>query len=198
MARGEWAAAEHNFQEAIRLKPGSSVYSNLGTLYIYAGRYNDAIPVLEQAVQLGGDDRHAYLIWGNLGDAYRWAGGREISAKAAYAMAVELARRQLAVNPKDATLLALIAVWEAKMGELAEAQAGIRLALKSAPADPANLFNAALVLEISGKRSESLKMLGEALRSGYSTSFVEREPELTSLRKDPHYQEVAAATREKK
>ena len=38
MARGEWAEAERNLKDAIGLRPGGSAYSNLGTLYIYAGR----------------------------------------------------------------------------------------------------------------------------------------------------------------
>ena len=35
MARGEWAEAEHSFREAIRLRLGATVYSNLGSLYIH-------------------------------------------------------------------------------------------------------------------------------------------------------------------
>jgi len=199
MARGKWADAEHSFREAIRLRPGGAVYSNLGTLYIYIGRYADAIPVLEQAVALSGSHEiYSYLIWGNLGDAYRGTSGRDASAKAAYAKAVELAETQLAVNPKDATLLSQVAVYEAKMGDFGAAEAGMRLALKLAPADPAILYRSSLVLELSGQRRRSLDALSAALDAGYSLNVVEREPELISLRADPGYREASAHSREKK
>jgi tetratricopeptide (TPR) repeat protein/TolB-like protein len=199
MARGKWADAEHNFREAIRLRPGGSVYSNLGTLYIFIGRYADAIPVLEQAVALSGNHEvYSYLIWGNLGDSYRWTTGREASAKAAYGKAVELAEEQLAVNPRNATLLSQVAVYEAKMKEFSAAEPRMRLALKLAPANPAILYRSALVLELSGQRRRSLDALSAALAAGYSLNVVEREPELNSLRQDPGYRDASLHAKEKK
>ncbi len=199
MARGKWADAEHSFREAIRLRPGGTVYSNLGTLYIFIGRYADAIPVLEQAVALSGSHEvYSYLIWGNLGDSYRWTTGREASANAAYGKAVELAEAQLAVNPKNATLLSQVAVYEAKMKNFGAAETRMRLALKLAPADSAILYRSALVLELSGQRRRSLDALSAALAAGYSLNVVEREPELNSLRQDPHYRDASLHAKEKK
>ena len=203
MAQGEWADAEHSLKQAIGQRPGGSVYSNLGTLYIYTGRYADAVVMLEQAVALSNGDNYAYLIWGNLGDAYRLmdgnrTAGRETSAGAAYGKAITLARSQLAVNPKEATLLSQIAVYQAKTGEFAQAEAGIRDALRLAPSSPAVLYRSALVLELAGDRARSLRNLSAAIAAGYSASVVEREPDLASLRKDPGYSAVAErmATRE--
>ena len=192
MALGEWADAERSLKQAIGQRPGGSVYSNLGTLYIYAGRYGEAVPMLEQAVALGGSyEKHSWLIWGNLGDAYRWSTGRETSANAAYRKAIELGVSQLAVNPRDAGLLSQIAVYEAKAGDAGQGQARIQAALRLAPADPTVLFNSALVSEIAGNRARSLAALRVALQAGYSLSFIEREPELASLRRDPRYNEIA-------
>ncbi len=192
MARGEWTEAEHSFQKALSLRPIGSVYSNLGTLYIFLGRYADAIPVLEQAIALSGDERYAYLIWGNLGDALKWTPARRGEAPRAYAKAVELATSQLEVNPNDAVLLSQIACYQAKAGEAAAAQANMRDALKIAPADPAVLYRSAILLELAGKRKQSLAALDSALTAGYSLSVIEREPEFASLRTDPGYPGVAA------
>jgi Flp pilus assembly protein TadD len=198
MARGEWAEAERSFRKAIDLRPHGSVYSNLGALYIYTGRYADAVPVLEKAVALSGTDRHADFIWANLGDAYKWTRGREKDAPAAYAKAIELATAQLAVNPEDARLLSQIAVYRAKAGQLPEAQRLIRGALSLAPKDASVLYRSALVLEIAGQRKQSLTALHTAVGSGYSISVVEREPELALLRADPAYRAVAAQSKEEK
>jgi hypothetical protein len=51
---------------------------------------------------------------------------------------------------------------------------------------------------MEGKRPQSLAALKEALAAGFSLSIVEGEPELASLRKDPHYLDVKASTKEKK
>jgi eukaryotic-like serine/threonine-protein kinase len=198
MARGHWAEAEHSFRKAIELRPRGSVYSNLGTLYIYTGRYADAVRVLERAVALSGNDRHADVIWGNLGDAYRWAHGREKDAAAAYANAIELATAQLAVNPDDATLLSQMALYRAKAGQTTESERLMHTALGLAPRDPSILYRSALVFEIAGRRKQSLAALHTAVSSGYSVSVVEREPELAALRADPAYRAVAAQSKEKK
>jgi Flp pilus assembly protein TadD/TolB-like protein len=192
MARGEWEAAEHDVKQAIDLRPGGSVYTNMGVLYIYEGRFADAVRILEQAVsQGGGDEKHAYLAWGNLGDAYRFSPGRESSAREAYKKAIDLATVQLAANTADPTLISQIALYRAKQGELEAAQSGMKDALKLESKDPNILFTSAVVLELAGKRAPSLTALRSAVQAGYSLSFIERDPELISLRKDPHYAEIA-------
>jgi serine/threonine-protein kinase len=198
MARGEWAEAESSFRKAIELRPRGSVYSNLGTLYIYTGRYADAVPVLEKAAALSGSDRHAHIIWGNLGDACKWTKGREKDAPAAYAKAIELAAAQLAVTPNDAALLSQTAVYHAKAGRMPEAEELIRTALSLAPRDPSVLYSSALVLELAGRKKQSLAALRAAIGSGYSISFAERDPELASLRADPAYRALTAPSRERK
>ena len=96
MTLGEWADAERSLKLALGQRAGGSVYSNLGTLYIYEGRYSEAVPMLEQAVALSGsNDQYAYLMWGNLGDAYRLTTGRNTSAGEAYGKAIALASSQL-------------------------------------------------------------------------------------------------------
>jgi serine/threonine-protein kinase len=198
MARGEWAEAESSFRRAIDLRPRGSVYSNLGTLYIYTGRYADAIPVLEKAAALSGSERHADIIWGNLGDAYKWTRGREKDASMAYSKAIELAAAQLAVTPNDAALLSQTAVYHAKAGQMPEAEELIHTALGLAPRDPSVLYSSALVLELAGRKKQSLAALRAAIGSGYSISFAERDPELASLRADPAYRALTAPSKERK
>jgi tetratricopeptide (TPR) repeat protein len=194
MKRGEWAAAESNLNKALALRPGGSVYSNLGTLYLYTGRYSEAIPMLEQSVKIGGGNKNfSFTIWGNLGDAYRFTPGSEAAAGEAYRQAIEIAGKQLAINPNDGRLLGQIAVYQAKRKNFAEADRRIKAARKAAPGNLDVLFDWALILEIEGKTSESLAALKDALAAGFSLSIVESEPELASLRKDPHYADAKAS-----
>ncbi|HVW86618.1 MAG TPA: protein kinase [Bryobacteraceae bacterium] len=190
MALGEWAAAESSFRKAIELRPRGSVYSNLGTLYIYTGRYADAVPVLEKAAALTGSERNGYIVWGNLADACRWTKGRGKDAAAAYEKAIELATAQLAINPRNAILLSQVAVYQAKAGHREEARKQVRDALAILPHNSSVLFNAALIDEIAGNRRQSLAELRAALGAGYSKVFIDREPELSALRADPVYKEL--------
>lgn len=194
MALGKWTEAEHSFRKAMELRPRGSVFSNLGSLYIFSGRYAEAVPVLRQAVAMSGSERNSYLIWGNLGDAYRWATGHDAEAAAAYAKAIDLASAQLGVNPNDATLLSQIAVYCAKVGKRREAADRMAQALQSAPKDSSVLFRSAIVHELGGARRQSLAALHAAIAAGYSENFVQREPELTALRSDPAYKRSRAKT----
>jgi serine/threonine protein kinase/Flp pilus assembly protein TadD len=198
MALGEWPDAERSFRRAVELRPQSTVYSNLGTLYILLGRYADAVPVLEQAVAFAGGDPHSYVIWGNLGDAYRWTPARKTDAPAAYRKAIDFALRQLTERPDDPILESRIAVYEVKAGDSVNAEKDIRGALKLAPRDSAVFFRAAIVHELEKKRRAALADLDNSLKLGYSLSVVEREPELAALRADPAYSAIAAHAKEKK
>ncbi len=199
MKRGEWVAAENNLKKALALRPGGSVYSNLGTLYLYTGRYPEAIHMLEQSVRIGGGNKNfSFTIWGNLGDAYRWSPGSEAAAAQAYQQAIDIAGKQLAINPNNGALLGQIAVYEAKRKNFVEADHKLKAARKAAPGNLDVLFDSALILEIEGKRAESLAALKQALAAGFSLSIVESEPELAALRKDPDYPDVKANTKEKK
>jgi tetratricopeptide (TPR) repeat protein len=195
MARGEWSQAEASFKQAIALSPHATVFSNLGALYLYLGRYADAIPVLEQATALGSGDHNAYLIWGNLGDAYKWAGRQPETARA-YTKAIDLAATQLSLNPNNGTLLGQLAVFYAKMGDAPRAEDCITSAVKLAPRDPGTLYRSAIVWELAGRRKQSLAALDAALSSGYSPDVARHEPELASLRNDSGYRAVAAHAKE--
>jgi serine/threonine protein kinase/tetratricopeptide (TPR) repeat protein len=197
-ARGEWKEAESSLGKAAELRPSGSVYSMLGAMYLFLGRYNDAIPVLEKAVALSADERGAYVFWGNLGDAYRWAPGQRPRADHAYGTAIELAGLRLTASPNDPTLLSRIAVYHAKKGETGPAKDLIQKAVKVAPKDPNVLFRSVIVLELAGQRKLSLAALEAALAAGYSLKLVEGEPELASLRNDPAYSVIAAHAKEQK
>jgi len=63
-----------------------------------------------------------YLLWANLGDAYRWAPGQRAKSDGAYERALRLIRDAIAINAKDAQARAIAASCLAKRGDLAAAQ----------------------------------------------------------------------------
>ncbi len=73
--------------------------------------------MLEQAVELSGDQRRGWVIWGNLGDARRWTPAHRTEARAAYQRAIQLAAAQRDSTPDDAWLLSQLAVFYSKAGD---------------------------------------------------------------------------------
>ena len=86
-----------------------------GTAYFYLKRYPDAVKAFEQAAALNPNDA---ITMGNLADGLRWSGQRD-RALNVYATAISLAYKDLQVNPKDATTLAMVGLYQAKSGKMA-------------------------------------------------------------------------------
>jgi eukaryotic-like serine/threonine-protein kinase len=177
------------FERSIVLKPTYQAYANLGTLYFFQGRYAEAVAMGERAVELNSKQQRA---WGNLADAYRWAPGFAGKAPDAYRHAIELARSEARVNPKDAGLHASLAGYWARLGERSKAAEAIGAATRLEPRNPGVLFRAALVYELGGERARALEALALARAGGYSLEEIANEPELGKLRQDPRYAGVVS------
>jgi eukaryotic-like serine/threonine-protein kinase len=177
MGRYDEALAIH--EKALRIEPNATSYSNVGTIRFFLGRYADAAAAFEKAAQLSPND---YVMWANLGDAYRWAPARRSEAAVAYEKSIAGARARLAVNPRDAAAHADIAGCLAKRGELGPAATEIRTALEIDPTNANVLYAAALTAQLRGDSEGSILWLGRAIEGGYPVTDLTRDPELASLR----------------
>ena len=179
-------------QRALEVRPAAPIYTNLGTIRFFQGRYNDAVAAFEKAVEQATNNS---LYWANLGDGYRWAPGRRKDAPAAYRRAVELIQEQIAKKPGDSDLESRRAMYLIKMGDRAAA-------LKEADgvAGRANLtsqmwYRLTIVYELAGDRARALTALQNALKAGYSAKDLANEPELTAMRADTRYHRLIDSNR---
>jgi serine/threonine-protein kinase len=186
---GDYAAAARSLQQSLAINATASGYSNLGTLYFYQSLYQQSVDAFEQALQLGAND---YLIWANLGDAYRWTPDNEDNARDAYQRALQLLEPELGRNPDDPTLRSRHALYLAKSGAGAGALADLALIDWSESDDLNLLYRIIPAYEIAGDRDTALEVLEAALEAGLPLSFITDEPELTDLRSDPRYHRIAA------
>ena len=196
MALNQFADAEREFLASASLEPSGSNYSNLGAMYIYQGRYRDAIDVMEKAIQLTpAGDRNLYILWANLADAYRYTPKESAKAPAAFRRAIEEVEKRLAFAPNDPNLLSAAAVFRAKVGERSPALDEIGRAIGFAHGNRYVSFNAALVYELTGARDRALVALEDAIHGGYSLNEIERDPALAELRRDSRYQKLVASSK---
>ncbi len=185
--QGDLERALAAFRRSVELAPTALAYSNLGTAEFYLGHTAPAATAFEHAVELT-PGYHYY--WANLGDAYRWTAGLEAKARAAYARAIELARGELDVNPREGTAHSVLALCLAKTGRLDEAGTHAREALAASPDNPETLYDAALVAHLAGKRAEALALLDRAARAGYNRAFLAADPELAGLAREEAFRRL--------
>lgn len=182
-ARGEWEKGIPAYEQSLKLQPHWLTYSNLGTAYFYLKRYPEAVKAFEQAAALNPNDA---ITMGNLADGLRWSGQRD-RALNVYATAISLAYKDLQVNPKDATTLAMVGLYQAKSGNDGRAMEYIRKARAVDSSSAALLYYEAVVHTLGGRTDAALASLQKALDGGYSAREAAEDPELAVLEKSPAF-----------
>ena len=174
-------------QKSLQLKPSAETYSNVGTIEFTRGNYPAAAQYYEKAVALN-PGRH--LLWGNLADACMMVPQLRGRAMDAYRQALQLADRELALNPRDADLRASAATYLLGLDDYSRALSEVTMARELEPDSVTSLFLAALVHEAAGRRGDALRLLEEAARKGYAPIEIQRHPQLAKLRADPGFRPI--------
>lgn len=180
-------------QQGLAINETALLYNNLGTYLFFQGQYGLAASAFEKNLELSGDT-HAYLYWANLGDAYRWSEDKGDKAATAYRRAIQLLQTELDRYPDNANLRSRAAMFNAKLGNLDEAQSYMD-SFELTPDSPSiQLYRAVVTYEILSDRTKSLAYLEAALNANYPLIEILNDPELTRLRQDPAYHRLLAKT----
>jgi tetratricopeptide (TPR) repeat protein len=178
---GDVEAAIGNYEHAVRLGPSASAYSNLGFFYFSAGRFAEAIGAYGEAVKR---EPAAPTYHRNLADAYRRA-GNAAGAHVEYERALQTANAALAINPRDALTIALVALCEARLGRTAAAERHAAEAGAQPSANRDVLGRQAQVLALIGQPARALAVLRQAVQAGYAPSV--KDDEFDALRSHPEF-----------
>jgi len=187
LGRHEAAIAE--YERSIAVRPTAAALSNLGTCLFFLARYGEAARAYERAAALQPENA---VLWLNLGDALRWAGGAGEEATGAYRRAIDLLRADLALTPRDADLLTSLALVLARTGQSAAARERADEALALDPDGPDTLYHVALVRLAGGDDGGALALLERAASRGYPVAEIARDPELARLKTDPRHARLLA------
>jgi serine/threonine-protein kinase len=174
-------------QQGLQVRPSANLYSNLGNILFLRGDYVGAAGAFESAVSPIRGSPGYYLNWANLADTLLWIPGRSEEARQAYDKARRLLAERLERSPNDALLVSRMGLYAARSGHHAEARTLITRSLALAPKTADVQFRAGLAYELLGDRKLALAAIAEALRLGYPAKYVEAEPDLVALRRDPEY-----------
>jgi eukaryotic-like serine/threonine-protein kinase len=180
---GDLTRAMELYRSAIAVRPYAPSYSNIGTIHYARREYAQAADNYRKAISLRPNARETH---GNLGDAYSRL-RRSTDARAAYLDAVRLAEEDLTVNPRDARLLASLAVYQQKLGNPSEARQRLDQAMAIAATDFQVLRRAAQVYALSNDPDAALTALEAAVANGLSPQALTADDEFRSLRGTPRF-----------
>jgi serine/threonine-protein kinase len=178
-ALGRYQEAIALYEQMLRRSPTDQGYSNLGTCYYYVGRYSDAAAAYLKAATMSPS---SYRYRANLGDAYRWIPGDEQKSTESYDAAIALARKQIALNGRNADARSRLAECLAKRGKVADAQLEITASLRIDPTDVNSIYRAAIVSLLAGDEHRSAAWLNDAVAHGCNPAQIARDPEFAVLR----------------
>lgn len=174
-------------QAGLQIRPSALLYANLGNAQFQRGDYVAAARSFELAVSPDKGNPEYYLSWANLADTLLWIPGRRAEAAQAYQKAIALLAPRLEKRPNDVLLVSRMGLYAARSGQAAQAKSLAARALALAPSNAQVQFRAAFSYELVGDRVAALQAIRQAKALGYPEKFIETEPDLLALRRDPRY-----------
>ncbi len=185
LRRQQPSLAEAVLEGALKLRPTFQTFDLLGSCFYEQGDYAKAAESYEEALKL--DDSQA-LVWGNLGGCYRQLGRPDDVARC-YRRAADLVRRQVEVNPNDATATLDLADYLIEAGDREQGRyyLGEALKLPASSSDPEFMFVAAQIFEGLNDRESAITWVLRALGAGFPRARVEESPSLSGLVADPNF-----------
>lgn len=187
--QGRYKEAERELRAVLKSKPSARTYAAVARVYAYEHRFADAASASEMALRL---DSTRYVYYGNAAINYKWAGDR-VKAAAALQKAIELVSALLEVTPDNYNARADLAEYRARSGDRAGALAEIgRIPEAGRPARASEL---AVAYELTGHRSEAIRLIAANLKNAASFSMIEDDPDLADLSKSEEFQKAIGANR---
>lgn len=173
-------------KRAIALKPDcDGVYNVLGRAYFASGRFQEAVELIDKAIEANGDDYNVFVPIVNalecLGRTEELARYREMEMRSL--------EHQLELVPEDVRARSLLAADYANLGRTEDAVRHLEMTVALRPNDSNILYNAACSYAVLGKRAEALDLLRRSLAAGYANfDWPRQDPDLKSLHADPEFQ----------
>ncbi len=185
--RKDFAAADRAFAEAVRLDPRlfEAHYFWARSCFQH-GDNEDAVRHFADACALR-EDYQAALLYAQTLEAM----GRRAEAAAAYASALEMCERHIALNPDDGRALTMGGVARARGGDREGALDWVERALVAEPQDAVILYAAAGSFAVLGMADRAVATLASAIGQGFANrQWIEKDPDFDQIRDDARFQEI--------
>ena len=173
--------AQSVLQQALRVRPHYKLYQNLGSVLALRERWPEAAEATRQALARWPRSYPNADAQANLAEALMHLPGQEAQARAAWAQALDSARKQTADHPDNPGWAMRRGIYAARTGQASEALEASMRAVTLAPGDPEVLYYAALSQSLVGTPAAARQLLGQALAKGFPAEMAAQEPTLKPL-----------------
>ena len=177
------AEAQAAFEKSLQLAPTYQAYSNLGYLYLIAGRYAEAAEKLRKAVELNDQD---WRVLANLIEAYNWLKDTDKS-RPIRDKYLRLLEQSAAAAPGDGNAQASLGIFYSEFGQRQRALECAKSALTSAPKDGFVLAGVAQVYENLGDRKRAVQFALDSVANGASLQELQHRLGLQGVLSDPSF-----------
>ena len=178
LAAGKLDAAAKAFEQSNRIEPSRSAYSNLGTVYYYLGRLNEAEVMYSKAIELAAED---FQLWFGRADARWYIPQRRELAREDYRRAAALAEKTLAVDATDAETWAILGYIYGRLDDAGRSTRYLQRALEIGADSPFVSYFAAMAAADRGDREEAGRLARRAIELGHSRVLVTADPALKGI-----------------
>ncbi len=175
------------FETAVARDPRQSeTYYLYGRACFQRGEFTKAAGLFEQACKARENHEARYFA-----AQTHLALGEQDVALTSYRAAFRAVEQHVELNPDDARALTIGAVSLCRLGETARGLEWVEKALQADLADAGIQYNAACLFALEGQTERALECLQSAAQGGFAhRDWVERDPDLSSLRADPRFQAI--------
>jgi serine/threonine protein kinase/Flp pilus assembly protein TadD len=159
----------------------------LGRAYFASGRFEEAVALVERAIEANGDDYNTYIPYELAMDRL----GRKKDAEHIRQRMSGVLRQQLEMVPEDVRARILLANQLAYFGEADESIRHLQTAVALRPNDGSTLYNAACTYGVLGKKAEAFETLKRAIAAGYENlNWIAKDGDLDCLHDNPEFRKL--------
>ncbi len=173
LSQGNLVEAERAFSNSP--SPTRWTFQNRGLVYYYLGDFAKAVEDHQRAIDLAPEN---YTPWGHLGDALRFIQGREQDARDAYTTAIQLAERELTINPATLVTIGRLSMYYAYTDQPERARAQVRRMHELAPELGGDSYYAARVMMQLGDMDRAYEYFRATIDGGWSRALILTDPDL--------------------
>ena len=152
------------------------IHGNLATILFFEGDYSGAAELYRAAVDREPEDAMAHR---NLGDAIWHLDGRDV-AEPIFRKAIELAERQLDINPNHYYATEILMVGFGSVGDMANFQICKNSVLKMHGSDPQSQYDIAVAASRLGEMEIARVHAEKARELGYPVALLKADPDISA------------------
>jgi len=196
VARARIAYVQKKYEEAAllarhaieRKQDCEGSWNILGRAYFASGRHEEAVSLVQQAIDANGDDYNTYMPYIN---ALERLGLKKEAAQYREKL-IAVLQQQLERVPEDVRARILLGAMLALLGNEEESVRHLQTAVALRPNEAGILYNAACTYAAMKRKTETLEMLKRAMAAGYGNlDWMRKDPDLDFVHDDPDFKRMA-------